>query len=255
MEEEMLPNWIKMMLSENNLNEYVDVFENNKLDTVEKLIELNENDLVNMGINIIGDRKVLLNIFKEKQNNTKTNIDNHNKQNKKNMSFLKKIMRTIILSTIIFLAGLLIIISIGYYGDRDIDREQLFLIIFIIILISILFFIFIFYIFFVNDTSNTDTKKYPLITLTNKLFYPFLEIFLWLNLFCFTILGGFIGYNNFGFNTEYGFTYLPTFGLIIGFIIGITIALIINIIIGGLVSIFLKLCSNMEKIKNKLEYN
>ena len=49
-------NW-KDILIENNLNEYYDLFEKNKLIDLSSISELNENDLEKLGITIMGDRK------------------------------------------------------------------------------------------------------------------------------------------------------------------------------------------------------
>ena len=77
----MLPDWVKSMLSENNLDEYIEIFEKNKLDTVEVLSELNDNDLINIGVDLLGDRKKLLNIFRKNEvveNNYFPNALNNN---------------------------------------------------------------------------------------------------------------------------------------------------------------------------------
>ena len=57
-------NW-KDVLLENGLEEYIDVFEKNKLTNLEILSELNENDLEKLGIVIMGDRKRILKIFRD----------------------------------------------------------------------------------------------------------------------------------------------------------------------------------------------
>ena len=63
----MLPDLIKSMLSEKNLDEYIELFEKNKLDTIEVLSELNDDDLINIGVNILGDRKKLLSLFRKNE--------------------------------------------------------------------------------------------------------------------------------------------------------------------------------------------
>ena len=55
-------NW-KDILIENNLNEYIEVFEKNKLTDPEILVEINESDLEKIGINALGDRKKIVKIF------------------------------------------------------------------------------------------------------------------------------------------------------------------------------------------------
>lgn len=55
-------NW-KDILMENNLEEYISIFENNKLTDLETITELNETDLEKLGITIMGDRKKILKIF------------------------------------------------------------------------------------------------------------------------------------------------------------------------------------------------
>ena len=56
-------NLIERILLENNLSEYIEVFKRNKLDDLNILSTINETDLEKMGIDILGDRKRLLQIF------------------------------------------------------------------------------------------------------------------------------------------------------------------------------------------------
>ena len=55
-------NWKDMFL-ENNLEEYCDIFEKNKLTDLDIIAELNETDLEKLGITIMGDRKKILKII------------------------------------------------------------------------------------------------------------------------------------------------------------------------------------------------
>jgi uncharacterized protein YeeX (DUF496 family) len=53
----------KDILLENNLNEYIDLFERNKLTDIYIISSLSESDLEKIGIAIMGDRKLILKIF------------------------------------------------------------------------------------------------------------------------------------------------------------------------------------------------
>ena len=66
------------------------------------------------------------------------------------------------------------------------------------------------------------------------------EIGLWLLLIGVTIAGGKIGYSS-----------ANAIGALIGIIIGFIIAFIVTLFAGGLISVFLKLCANVEDIKRR----
>jgi hypothetical protein len=53
----------KDILLENDLNEYVDLFEKNKLTDISVISSLTEADLEKLGITIMGDRKLIMRIF------------------------------------------------------------------------------------------------------------------------------------------------------------------------------------------------
>ena len=55
-------NW-KDILLENNLGDYIEIFEKNKLTDINIIMGLNESDLEKLGINVMGDRKNILKIF------------------------------------------------------------------------------------------------------------------------------------------------------------------------------------------------
>jgi len=54
---------VRKILSENNLDEYITLFEQNKLDSIETLSSVNESDYEKLGITKMGDRKKLLKLF------------------------------------------------------------------------------------------------------------------------------------------------------------------------------------------------
>jgi hypothetical protein len=58
-------NWRDVLL-ENNLGEYIETFEKNKLTDLNVIAELNESDLEKIGISAMGDRKNILKIFSTK---------------------------------------------------------------------------------------------------------------------------------------------------------------------------------------------
>ena len=54
---------LKNILVENNLHEYISIFEENKLSDTDIISELSESDLEKIGITALGDRKKILKIF------------------------------------------------------------------------------------------------------------------------------------------------------------------------------------------------
>jgi len=57
------PNDFYDLLSKNDLHEYIDIFKKNKLTDLKIISELNETDLKNIGVKIMGDRKKMLNLL------------------------------------------------------------------------------------------------------------------------------------------------------------------------------------------------
>jgi hypothetical protein len=58
---------LRNILSENGLSGYIDLLEQQKLDTEKLLTELNRSDFEKLGINYIGDQKKMLKLFSKKQ--------------------------------------------------------------------------------------------------------------------------------------------------------------------------------------------
>lgn len=58
---------LKEILAQNNLVEYVELFETHKLNTLDDLKELTESDYTEIGITALGDRKRLLKLFYEEK--------------------------------------------------------------------------------------------------------------------------------------------------------------------------------------------
>ena len=54
---------IEDILKENNMDEYIEIFQKNKLVDFEIISKLNDSDFEKIGINILGDRKKIINIF------------------------------------------------------------------------------------------------------------------------------------------------------------------------------------------------
>ena len=75
-------NWKDIFL-ENNLEEYIGVFEKNKLTDLNIIMELNESDLEKLGIDIMGDRKKILKIFSIDALEANKVSDTNNKSNYK----------------------------------------------------------------------------------------------------------------------------------------------------------------------------
>lgn len=57
----------KDLLEQNELKQYCEIFENNKIDNVKNALDLNDNDLLNIGISILGDRKKILSLIEAKR--------------------------------------------------------------------------------------------------------------------------------------------------------------------------------------------
>jgi hypothetical protein len=55
----------KNILEQNGFSEYIEIFEKNKIDNADVILTLNEQDLESMGINAVGDRKRIIQIFKD----------------------------------------------------------------------------------------------------------------------------------------------------------------------------------------------
>jgi len=59
--------YYEKVLTDNGLEEYIDCFKKQKLTTPEVLSELTDQDLQNIGVSILGDRKKILLLFNKKQ--------------------------------------------------------------------------------------------------------------------------------------------------------------------------------------------
>ena len=99
--------------------------------------------------------------------------------------------------------------------------------------------------------KDKDSKmaNYPLINLSSRLFYPIFEMSLWLSLIIGTIGGGIAGYwiykaTNYRGDGAGGAAFL---GVIIGFLISFC-GMIIS---SGIISVFLKMNQNIEKLEKK----
>jgi TM2 domain-containing membrane protein YozV/uncharacterized membrane protein len=59
---------LKELLEQNEMGQYCENFESNKVYTVGTALKLNDNDLINIGISILGDRIKILSLIEKKQN-------------------------------------------------------------------------------------------------------------------------------------------------------------------------------------------
>jgi preprotein translocase subunit SecF len=57
---------LKKILEENNLAEYIELFEQHKISDVNIVSELNESELETIGISALGDRKKIVKLFSQK---------------------------------------------------------------------------------------------------------------------------------------------------------------------------------------------
>jgi len=55
------------LLEQNDLKQYCEIFENNKIENINNALDLNDNDLINIGISILGDRKKILSLIEQKK--------------------------------------------------------------------------------------------------------------------------------------------------------------------------------------------
>lgn len=62
-----MTNELKEIFEQNNLAEYVELFETHKLNTIDDLKELTESDYTEIGITALGDRKRLVKLFYEEK--------------------------------------------------------------------------------------------------------------------------------------------------------------------------------------------
>jgi len=60
------PEWFERILKENGLGEYIETFRKHKLTTKEIISELTDQDLLDIGVSLLGDRKKILLLFKDK---------------------------------------------------------------------------------------------------------------------------------------------------------------------------------------------
>ena len=95
------------------------------------------------------------------------------------------------------------------------------------------------------EDKNTKMSDYPLINLSSKLFYPMFEVCLWVNLIVCTVGGGIASYYLTGGNGGY---YRNSGNPLPGILIGLVVGFLSMIISGGLISIFLKINENIEKM-------
>lgn len=76
-ERSILRKSVKEILEDNNLREYIEIFEKNKLNDIEVLADLTEDDYQRMGIEILGDRKKILHLFSDRSKNVERDIAGH----------------------------------------------------------------------------------------------------------------------------------------------------------------------------------
>jgi TM2 domain-containing membrane protein YozV len=57
----------KDLLEQNDLKQYCEIFESNKIENIKNALDLNDNDLMNIGISVLGDRKKILSLIENKR--------------------------------------------------------------------------------------------------------------------------------------------------------------------------------------------
>jgi hypothetical protein len=98
------------------------------------------------------------------------------------------------------------------------------------------------------ENKNSKMANYPLINLSSKLFYPMFEMGLWILLIIGTMGGGIAGYY-IGRSIDRYDGGGP--GVFLGIIIGFIVSFLGMVNSGGLISIFLKMNENIEKLERK----
>ena len=96
----LLNKYWKIIFIENNLEKYFSIFEENNLSDLEILCELTESDLEKLGINIMGDRKIILKIFSE------LNINEINKNNLSDSEYISENEAEDIINTMSWICGI-----------------------------------------------------------------------------------------------------------------------------------------------------
>ena len=104
-----------------------------------------------------------------------------------------------------------------------------------------------------NSQTDSKRKRYGMLSFVKKAFRKFIEIWLWLNLIVCTVGGGVAFYFTVATEHDYWGGRSSTNGglIFLGVVIGLAVGLISNILFGGLISTFLNIDDNLEKLKNK----
>jgi len=71
----MLSEKVQNVLINNDLGEYIQLFEEHKLDRIEILKDMTEKDYENIGVIAIGDRKRLVNLFSLQEPNDELKVN------------------------------------------------------------------------------------------------------------------------------------------------------------------------------------
>jgi hypothetical protein len=85
----------KTILNENGMGEYIVLFEKNKLNELDLIIDLSENDYEKLGIELMGDRKRLLKLF-SKENIYKNIEIKTNEKTEENVNYLPGMTKILI---------------------------------------------------------------------------------------------------------------------------------------------------------------
>lgn len=184
-------------------------------------------------------------------------VNEENREVKKNIEILKKVLKWV---TIIITVALPIISIILYIKNVDSYKNSIYggLITSLVLLFAIII-IYGLFSYFIDLIRNerriqNNVAKFPLINLSKNLFYIVFEIFLWLMLICGAVGGGILGQiiMKHTFKAEIN-NQLIILGIILGVMLGVIISIILITIIGGLISLFIKKCSDINEIKLKLD--
>lgn len=117
-------------LKQNGLEQYSELFEKNKIESIAMAVDLTDSDLLNMGISSFGDRKNILNLFAEKQSLLKEPVKA--KPEKISLSvYLELILKTgnklfvstLIALAIVFVLALCFHVYIGTAGIKVFSKK------------------------------------------------------------------------------------------------------------------------------------
>jgi len=188
-----------------------------------------------------------------------TSIDEKEIKFKKYLSFALKIMKWVLLitPTALFIFSLVLIIFGKNERFQNIIFDESLTEVILSIVLIILYGLISIIVSSINKEIRIQNKlsNFPLINLSGNLFYLVFEILLWLIIISGSVLGGIKGsdiVNTIFVNNNDKL--LIALGIILGVMAGVIVSVILITIIGGLISLYIKKCSDINEIKLKIDF-